>query len=360
MRRAAASLVSATRRMVRDQVVRRVAFMLELIDRGLFGRRDDAIPEPAGPHVSAECVVLAVVAHWRGPQRSATDGPPEPLLECLEGLLTMTVRRLEIVVVTNGGAEATSLLRDWSERTEGLPVHPGAWDRPSEEAVSIRVEEWRPRWPRRHGFFLTWHHKEVFRRALDRGDFTHLIYLEDDMRLTAKNLDHWLVARRLLTPRGLLPGFVRFERTGDRRVLVDQTRSGQHEDGGPHVTVEGGGEAAVRISLRPYQAGYVMDRSLADAHFRVSPFRRPLRSNVARWDLRERAAAGPTFGPTPGLFGALLRPEHVRPPSRTAVLVHPGPSDAKAPLEGALIEHLRPTYSRDPSSRHGKLPVDAF
>jgi len=351
---------AARRPMLRDQVVRRVAFMLELLDRVARPRRDHPVSAPSGPHVPEDCVLLAVVAHWRSPQQGDTGPGVDPLLRCLDGLLTLPVRRLEVVVTTNDDVATLALLEDRLAGGDDLELVRGAWDGPRAARITVRVERWTPRRLRRHGFHLTWHHQDVFRRALRAGDFTHLLYLEDDIRLTPANLAYWLAAREALWTRGALPGFVRFERLGDRRVLVDQTRSGQHAPAGPTLRLDGIGEVAVRTSLRPYQAGYLIDRGSAVEHLRSSPFRSPLRSNVARWDLRERAAAGPTFGPTPQLVRAILRPRDVRPPIRNAVLLAAAPDVGTGLVEGALIEHLRPTYSSDVASRHGKVVVEEF
>ncbi len=359
MRLAASGTLRAARRMLREQFVRRAALALELTDRYIL-RRSDPILVPSGPGAAEGCILLAVVAHWRGAAEPEGSAAPEPLLLSIEGLLTMHLRRLEIVVVTNDADATTALLLGHFGHDRDVEIVRGAWTRPSDAAVSIRVEGWRPRWPRDHGFFLTWHHKEIFRRAIDAGDFTHLLYLEDDMRLTRENLDYWLAARRALAPSGFLPAFVRFEQVDDRKALVDQVRSGQHGGSDSLATFEGIGEVSVRVTRRPYQACYLVDRELAVNHLNASPFRAPFRSNVARWDLRERAAAGPTLGPTPAPLRAFLRPKGAQLSIRSAVLATRSSESTYLPVAGALIEHLRPTYSRDPSSRHGKLSVDEF
>lgn len=326
---------------------RSLAFALEAFD-GLLGRGDEAAVRAAeGPHVAPECDLLAVVAHWRGSDTPgpATDGP---FLACLRALIDLPVRTLEIVVVTDRPADTGSLID-------------GRLDR-SGVSASLSIDPWHPGPRRRHGFTLTWQHKQVFRRALagsgPAGGPTHLLYLEDDIAFTSRNLEYWLAARAPLAAHGLLPGLVRFERAGARRLLVDQTRPGQHREAVAGLEVPGLGSVAARHSLRPYQACYLYDRRLAEEHLRSSSMRTPLRAEVSGWDLRERAAAGATFGRTASPLRAVLRPDRHRPPSRHAVLV--GRDGPGGPVEGALIEHLRPVYSRDPSSRHGKVPVTEF
>lgn len=343
LREATSRIVPGIRRWSRDALGRRLAFLLESIDH-VGGRVvDRAVRSPSGPTRAEECELLAVVAHWRGPSQAASDAS-DPALACLRALIDLPVRRLEIVVLTDDVAGAEALV--------GLLGDTGA--------ASLRCVRWRPRGWRRHGYNLPWRHKDIFRDALSDGRLTHLLYLEDDIAFTRQNLEYWLAARVALAPRGLLPGLVRFERVGSGRMLVDQTRPGQHQEAGPDVIGSGIGEASVRISLRPYKACLLLDRALAVEHLRESAFRSATRSLVVRWDLRERAAAGATFGPTVRPLRGLLRPSAVQPPMRDAVLVASRGDASGRPLEGALIEHLRPTYSRDSSSRHGKVAVEDF
>jgi hypothetical protein len=345
------------RRAFREHLIRRAAFALESFDR--LVRRSDALSAvPAVAPIRADaCELLAVVAHWR-----TAPGLDEAFTACLRGLLELPVRRLEVVVLTNDAAGTHRSLEGLFGAQGGVEIHRSTWRSPSSARITITVERWVPVRPFRTGFHLTWRHKHVLRRAVRADAFTHFLYLEDDMGFSAANLEMWLAARTILAPHGLLPGFVRFERTGQDRVLVDQTRSGQHGATDVHGVLDAFGPVVARIPTRPYQACYLADRPLLEQHLRESPLRSPLRSNVVRWDLRERAAAGTVFAPTPQPFRAFLRPTRApaRPPVRHAVLVSGDPAHRGALVEGGLIEHLRPTYSRDPSSRHGSIPVEEF
>lgn len=338
-----ARLVAWARKSARDQMGRRLAFFLEMIGSSRGHEVESAVISAEGPERPEDCELLVAVAHWRGSSAPAPESD-EPAVACLRALLELPVRRLEIVLVTDDVPGTQELVGRLGETGD----------------ATIRIERWRPNGWRRHGYHLPWHHKVVFRRALRDERLTHLLYLEDDIAFTAANLTYWLAARAALAPRGLLPGLVRFERLGGRRVLVDQTRSGQHEEAGSKVSIDGIGTVSVRRSLRPYRACALLDRRLAVAHLRASPFRSPLRSLVVRWDLRERAAAGETFGPTDRPLRGVLRPSAVRPPIRDAVLLDGRGDTANGLIDGSLIEHLRPTYSRDPSSWLGKVAVEDF
>lgn len=359
-------------------LLRRLALGLEAVDRSVLRRRGVDIRRGRPASVS-DCELLAVVAHWRTDGPSSDAAGSTPLLDCLAGLLAMPVARLEVVVTTNDDAATAAELAPWLGARFGGEVGlvTRRWSGPATATRTITVERWSPRWPWRHGFNLTWHHKQVFRRALRADRFSHLLYLEDDIAFTADNLAYWLAARPVLADRQLLPGFVRFERVGAQRMLVDQARSGQHVAAGDPIELDGGGALELRRSLRPYQACYLLDRELAAQHFRSSAMRSPLRSRVVAWDVRERAAAGEVFAPTVDPLRAMFRSASGASghESRHGVLLAgadqmrggsaatpgAGPTDGGGtPVAGALIEHLRPTYSVDPSSRHGKVPVERF
>jgi len=305
---------------------------------------------------------VAVIAHWRCPE-GVRPVDEEVLLRALRELVTVSVDILEVVVLTNDVEGTRRLLRSG---TSGSPSTLGGvriastepWAGVGSRPITITVERWRPRGFRRHGFYLTWGHKRVFQRALRDASVTHLIYLEDDIGFNDENFRYWVTARRALDRLDVVPAFVRFEHfEGDRR-LVDQARPGQRESVVDRMEIEGIGVVSVQRMLRPYQAMYVMDRALSEHHFRSSALRSPLRSRVCRWDVRERAAAGTAFAASERPLGSARRLSAAPglPPVRHVVLMHPDGSGASGmgPIAGALIEHLRPTYSTDPSSLHGK------
>lgn len=355
-----AALRGLAARALRIGVIRRVAFGLEGLDR-LLGRNGGVLADllPDLPETPSDCTLLAVVANWRGSDETG----PEPLLSCLRGLLAMNVRRIEVVIVTDRDEAAHAELLRWVDAGMLPPcdVVRGPWARPGTAQRTVVVERWRPRWPYRHGFYLTWEHKRIFRRAARVGSFTHLLYLEDDISFSETNLAYWLAGRRALHARGLLPGYVRFEWKDGVRMLSDQARPGQHLDGGPDVDIPGAGQRTVRISRRAYQALVLLDEPLIAQHLERSNTRTPLRSNVLRWGVRERACAGEIFAPTADLPAAILRPGSApRPRSRHAVLMACDAQGGRHLDAGALVEHLRPTASLDPGSKVGTIPVERF
>jgi hypothetical protein len=224
---------------------------------------------------------------------------------------------------------------------------------------------------RHHPYRLTWFHKRLFHAlTIDHDAFSkgisHLVYLEDDLRLADHALDYWCALRPLLAPSGLLPGFARVEGDPTPRFLTDVTRAELADDlpgvevalpaacaGGDGPGSHGPGARCVNLA-NPYQAMSVLDAELAEEHFRRSFFRSCQRSRLSTelgsyWKVRERAAAGAIFDGVPA--GFLSR--NVVPLVTTNGRVRP--------LDASLVEHLPATYFRDPASPFGTLALtDAF
>ncbi|HTW41648.1 MAG TPA: hypothetical protein VMD79_05000 [Solirubrobacteraceae bacterium] len=281
--------------------------------------------------------MFAAVAHWHSESDLATSSTPtlapqhldrsQILFECVASLLDLDVDRVVVAVLTN---QASHTARELSSRLpagSGEPpvsVHPhmGSFELQRAGARQIAVIGWRPGLMRRHGFYLTWAHKPLFRRVLGDPGFSHLIYLEDDIRFTRESLAYWCRFREPLARHGLLPGFVRYESLGDARYLPDHRRRQQVDRADRQCLVlrEPLSGDASTLDLRfvslenPYQAMYVLDRGLASDHLWRSPARSPLLSRTIRWPnndiqwraalIRERAALGPILDEVPPGFGS--------------------------------------------------------
>jgi hypothetical protein len=277
--------------------------------------------------------VLAVVAHWRPDAAGAVERRMANLERCVAGLLELPAASVVAVVLTNA-PEATA--RDLSGRLPGSPpvrVAPAAAidDAPAGPR-GVLVVGWRPGFRHRNGFYLTWGHVPLLRRAARTDRFSHLVYLEDDMRFTGEHLAYWLRYRRPLAEAGLLPGFVRFESRADVRYLVDAMRP--VDPALRRRAIRVAGESAYFVNLEnPYQALYVLDRELFEPHFRFSRGRSPLRSRASEWAIRERAASGPIFDDVPdGLVSRNVVPVRID-----------GERQRLDP--SCLVEHMAPTYT---------------
>jgi hypothetical protein len=343
--------------------------------RRVGGRRETAAAPTGGPSG-----VLVAVSHWRGPADVAASAKLEPataaprssrariLMQCVEAVLALGVDRVVVAVITNAPAQtARALAAHFDHGARAVPV----MTLPGVDALKGRVAAerqifvigWKPRVVRRHGYNLTWAHKRLFRRVLDDQRFSHLVYLEDDIRFTQQSFSYWCRYRAALAAHGLMPGFVRYESTPQGRVVADQTSPQPLDGPRVHVAASGAEGAPASDALfvaldNAYQGMYVLDRSLARSHFRYSPNRTPLRSQsvqhwvasdgVAHWGWRERAAAGPIFDDVPSGFAAC-----------NVVLVRNDGETGDNLLDPAcLIEHLSESPTRSPNSPFGRIRVE--
>lgn len=350
-------------------ILRRLAFAAEAVDRVLPSRNVSPLRAFAFESARLEDArIVVAVSHWRYAEPRPTWNDDEILLSCLRALMEIPTTATHVIVHTNDGAATEELLRG-SNLGKVVVSGYSHYFEPTTEALhpsgkSVRVVQPRLRWPRKDGRYLTWAHKNSLKRALKEPWVTHLVYLEDDIGFTETNLRYWLSARAGLAGSAFIPGFLRYEKFLGQRCLVEQSEPGQHRVELINVAIPNVGRISMVRPELPYQASYIMDRELAYEHFARSAFRSPFRSRVAAWGVRERAAAGPLFTPTlrPVRDAARIGSAPNIPPSRSVVPVQirEGPLPRYEVLEGALLEHLRPVYSTNPTSRNGKLPVSDF
>lgn len=336
-----------------DAVLTSVAFLLAAVDalHGWLRRAQLAVPRDVGPSRASDVKLTAVIAHWRDPraEMAGVGGgvrAGEPILACLVNLLDLPVAVVRVVVLTNDPDGTRQVI-------EGSGARDGR----------VEVRQWRPRWPYRHGFYLTWGHKPLLAEFVRDPGMTHFLYIEDDIAFGSANLEHWLQWRTPLNEHDLVPGFVRFERIGTGPCLLsDVTRAGESRRRALMQVEDRRGQRALAVVPKvPYQAFSLMDRVLAEDHLRWSPLRSPLRSRVVPWGVRERAAAGVTFrAPERPLRGLVRAGCRATPTARHAVLLSTGTDDANGVLPGAFVQHLRPTFAANPEARTGTVPVERF
>ena len=118
-----------------------------------------------------------------------------------------------------------------------------------------------------HSKFLPWSHLVVMRKKITDNSFTHFMYLEDDIRVTKKNIIYWLNARKALKTYSLIPSFVRTEiNFEDQEVyVVDSTKKNNFKKM-PKVFSKTRDAAFVNL-LFPHQPIYFYDRELMNEYF---------------------------------------------------------------------------------------------
>ncbi len=189
---------------------------------------------------------------------------------------------------------------------------------------------------------LTWMHKAPLRLAVLRspGEFTHFLYLEDDIGFTNRNFEYFNEYASSLGERGLIPGFLRTEFSHAKGLpfATDATE----------LTVDPYTLAVSRTTFAsprfPYQAFFLMNRALANEYLASRSFDlKRSREINGDWGARERASMG-------------LCLENV-PDTLASRYVLPLRKDG-SPDPMCWVDHMAANYANSaPNSPLGKLPI---
>jgi hypothetical protein len=312
------------------------------------GRHD---PLPALPQEPQR--TIATIGHWYLADRS------QYLVRTMRALRAQT-GDVAIAIVTNDPDAALAGLGDDGSDIVRFETPSAAAQHLLANPRATTVLHWTPPRRRTHPKEMSWGHKPLMRSiAVEHAGFayglTHLVHLEDDMALADGALDYWTRARPVLEPRGLLPGFVRWEgRDGDRRIS-DQQRA-VHLGRIPLVEAalgQGDDTPVLWANLpNPHQGCFVLDARLAASNLTTSRYLSPARSlsGPPSWarDLGviERSAVGAICDDVPPGFT-----------TRNVV-----PLDLGGPSprlhEVCLVEHQPALAYFDPKSLFACIPLD--
>jgi len=251
-----------------------------------------------GSQVAAEYplrILIAVTFHFR-------EARLQYLFQALRGLAEFPVDVLDVVIVTNVNDQMA--LKQIEELCGPLFL-PFPGRRTSKRTLSFEsfpslADAW----------LLPWSHKHLITdKFLSAGlNYTHFIYLEDDILLSFDNLRYFLHYRDLLNREGLIPSFLRVEyNDADNRLyLVDQVGVSDFNSR-KHIDVDG--YTFVNLDY-PYNALFILDRDLALEYVSTRSFDRE-RSKAVQpdWDVATRAAMGLCFeNPPPGFATRYVSP----------------------------------------------------
>lgn len=126
-----------------------------------------------------------------------------------------------------------------------------------------------------HPWLLPWAHKQLLSAAFSSNNYTHFIYTEDDIALSASHVMHWLQMRESFGEDSpFYPSFLRIEYSERRGVwcFTDLT-SKLWLDMTPKLVVPCLGEDLGFYSLpNSYQAMYIYDRKLMQEYIEADEF----------------------------------------------------------------------------------------
>lgn len=142
---------------------------------------------------------------------------------------------------------------------------------------------------------LPWAHKKRVRETfeVDNCAYTHLLYLEEDIRFGPKNLAYFLDYNAALRQIGLIPGFLRVEfseRKSD--ICVSDT---PHQNGFAARAVTQIGDLSFVCLDEPYTGMYMLDADQAREYIQSKSFLFEESEKIIAWGEPERAAIGLTF-----------------------------------------------------------------
>jgi hypothetical protein len=198
-----------------------------------------------------------------------------------------------------------------------------------------------------HDFLLTWSHFSLMKKNLK--EFTHFLYLEDDIEFSIKNLNYWIDAREKLKYTGLIPGFFRIEKINDFNIFsTDVIKPMSLYDCGL-IDIENS-ETFISI-VYPYQGMYLFDKELMNEFLESKDFNPDFTQNSSTksWNrtnfgIREKSALGLTYISIPvGFKTRIVLPFNFR---------NGGLNDT------CFVHHLPNNYANDINSPFGKVNVN--
>lgn len=198
-----------------------------------------------------------------------------------------------------------------------------------------------PKKPWYETYYLTWEHKRFIAEwFLDPSrEYTHFIYMEDDIRFTAMNLAYFITFTPILSSHRLLPAFIRVEYNDEchRLFYTDLTEA---NDLSLRASVEVGGVHFVN-PINPYCAVLVLDREMAERHVESPAFDLEGSKAYGMYNTSERANMGFTFDNYPYEAGFTNR------------YVIPVSVEDHLPILDCVIEHLPGTFTKKPRTDWG-------
>jgi hypothetical protein len=115
-------------------------------------------------------------------------------------------------------------------------------------------------------WFLTWAHKSLMATHYLRNEYSHFLYLEDDIRVSNSNITYWLEYRETLKLKNLYPSFLRVEVAlkSNEWMSTDITRTISLNESNFFYSEDH--EVIFVNSPQPYQGMFFYDNELMKEH----------------------------------------------------------------------------------------------
>ena len=195
---------------------------------------------------------------------------------------------------------------------------------------------------------LPWCHFLIMREKIIDNSYSHFIFLEDDIKITKKNIVYWINARKALKLSNLIPSFIRTEiNYNDKKIYATDYIKRNNLKKLPKIFSKKNNLAFTNTTY-PYQGMYLYDRELMNEHLN-GPSSSPafdinsININAINMDIVAKANAGLTYKDVP--LGFLNR------------YVVPIDLDKKLVKNYSLIQHLSNEYANK-KTPFGKIRIN--
>lgn len=246
---------------------------------------------------------------------------------------------VHVAIVTN--------INNPAEIEEILSVAPPGTSRFKVEVINRSYENLPSPW------LLSWVHKVLMHEKFQDPTYTHFMNIEDDMLVTASNVNYWLEAREFLRPHNLFPSFLRVEWSELKQdwVSVDAIEGDVFKiNNCPRITAREG-YGYINIP-RVYQGMFLYDRDLMGEYMGSGRYvvdeafpnwRYAIQFKNSPMGLGEASHAGISqFSVPPGCFSRNFLPFF-----ENYHLVDPA----------CFVHHLPNKFANAPTSGHGKVSL---
>jgi len=199
-------------------------------------------------------------------------------------------------------------------------------------------------------WYLTWTHKQIMREKF--SDFDYFLYLEDDIEVRYENFEYWIENRKLLSPLGFYPSFVRVEFSNylQKWVSTDNIKPISISYS-PRINIHNFTRQYINLS-NPYQAMFLYDKELMEEHL-SSPTSDVvktvgLNSDLPHWGggVAEHANIALSYTNVPSGF---ISRNIVRFYEKFRILD-----------PNSFVHHLPNNYANNPKEQFGKIPLEAL
>jgi hypothetical protein len=203
-------------------------------------------------------------------------------------------------------------------------------------------------------WYLTWTHKSLMAKSFLTNEYSHYLYLEDDIRLTNANIKYWKKYREILKPYNVYPSFLRVEFNHKHKEWRSTDITNKIDLSNQKIISINDSDLFFINSPQPYQGMFFYDHELMHEHLASTT------ANAKEYGQLELVDADPSW-PGGGVAerANLGLTYHNVPVGHTSRNVLPFSKYYSLIDNDCLIHHIPNNYTNDrPEKPFGKLNIN--